>query len=157
MKKRVLLLYIALILVAFTGCIIICIFASSSTHVSRSYNDRNYYMSKAFTDAAIVTWQEFNDKGHQINWFSFNHDTNEYYIAAVGGNQIVTPSENIKFLFDHGALGFSFSGGILKIYDYMSYGQEAGCIISPLLSNMTNHDVYWEMSGYIAYPFRENR
>ena len=125
--------------------------------MGRSYNDRSYYTSKGFIEASVFTWQEFHDNNRQINWLSFDDDTKDYYISAVGEKQIIAPSDNVMYLFDHGALGLSFSGDVLMIFDYMSYGQEKGCVVLPSSSKMMDCDILWESSGFIAYPFSQNR
>ncbi len=157
-KRRFCLILGALFaLIMLVMCAISHTFALSSTKVGRSYNDRSYYRSRGFIEASILTWQEFSDNKLQINWLSFDCDTKKYYIAVVGENQIISPSDNVRYLFDHGALGLSFSGEALMIFDYMSYGQEKGCMVLPLSSKKMDCDSLWESSGYIAYPFSQNR
>lgn len=159
MSNRRLFLIIGVVftLIMLAMCTIIYSFAFSSLRVGSTYNDRSYYKSGEFIEASILTWYEFSDNNRKINWLSFDDDTQKYYVATVGENQIVSPSDNVKYLFDHGALGLSFSGDTLKIFDYMSYGQEKGCIVLPLSATNENCDILWETSGFIAYRFCQDR
>ena len=149
---------VTLVLIILVMFVTIYSFAFFSIHVGESYNNKSYYMSEEFRTAAILTWQEYKDNNPKVNWLSYDDDTNDYYIATIGGNQIVSPSDNVKYLFDHGALGLSFSGDALMIIDYMSYGEEKGCIVSPVSSyRRANRIILWETSGFIAYPFSQDR
>ena len=156
-RRIFLIIGVAFALITLAMCTIIYSFSFSSTRVGRSYKDRSYYKSGGFIEASLLTWHEFSSNNRQINWLSFDDDTKKYYIAAVGENQIVSPSDNVRYLFDHGALGLSFSGDALKVIDYMSYGQEKGVIVLPLSATNKNCDILWETSGFIAYPFCQNR
>ncbi|MDO5435977.1 MAG: hypothetical protein Q4G19_06370 [Clostridia bacterium] len=158
MSNRRLFLLIGGVVFAFiTFWVIVGIqFAICSRHVGGSYNDRSYYESREFIEASILTWHEFSNSDREITWLTFDDDTKEYYIA--GGHIIISPSANVRYLIDHGALGLSFSGNALMIYDYMDYCNEKGCIVKPLSATNENcDDILWEASGFIAYRFWYNR
>ncbi len=155
MKRKLFLIFVLLICTAFSGCSIQPFF---QPHIGTSYQSYAYYTSDVFRIKSIAVWEELRKYGFDVFWLSQEAETNQYYMNTSNGQISIIPSDNITFLFDNGALGLKFYSDTLIITDYLSFSEEAGCILSLSSGSITDNGCfYWKQSGIIAYSYKNCR
>ena len=155
MKRKLFLVFMLLVCIVFSGCNFQPFFQA---HIGTSYQNNAYYTSDDFRITSIAVWEELKNYGFDIFWLSQKAETNQYYMNTSYGQISIIPSDNIAILFNNGALGLQFYSDTLIITDYLSFSEEAGCILS-LSSGLVNDNVcfYWEQSGITAYSYKRCR
>ena len=123
-----------------------------------SYNNKEYYSSEEFIDAACQAYSELVKDYSHFTWLYKNVEAEQYLICNELSESIYIPSENIAFLFEHGALGIKLYNQYLFIVDYLSFSKEAGCIIKPNNTYDSNENtLLWERNGFVAYLHSQDR